>query len=106
MGIDIIVTTNLFEPLRDGASLFGLRDATARALWRQPEQRISQGIDAVSMTVFNRNQVPRLLQEFRFLAEQSDEVTRQDLENAASFIEMEAAAIGPGPDCYVAFFGD
>ena len=100
------MTRNLFEPLPDGARWFGLRDATARALGRQPEATLSRGIDVVANTVFNRNQIPRLLQEFQFLAQQSDEVTRQNLEDAASFIEREITAIGPGADCYVSFFGD
>ncbi len=106
MGIEIVVTRNLFEPLPDGATWFGLRDATARALGRQPEANLSHGIDAVSDTVFNRSQVSRLLQEFRALAKQSDEVTRKDLEDAASFIERESEAIGSLSDCYVAFIGD
>ena len=106
MGIDIVVTRNLFEPLPNGARSFGLRDATGRALGRQPEATLSHGIDVVSITVLNRNQVTRLLQEFRFLAQQSDEVTRQDLEDAASFIEREITAIGHGADCYVSFLGD
>lgn len=50
---------------------------------------------------FGRRQEPR-----RVLAKQSDEVTRQDLEAAASFIEREMEAIGPSPDRYVAFIGD
>jgi hypothetical protein len=106
MGIDIVVTRNLFEPLPDGARTYGLRDATARALWRQPEATLAHGIDPVSVTVFNRNQVTRLLQELRFMAKESDEVTRQDLEGAAAFIEREMNAIGPGADCYVSFVGD
>jgi len=105
MGIDIAVTKHLFEPLPEGVSWFGLKDATGRALGRQPDATLSHAIDPVSMTVFNRNQVTRLLQEFRFLAKQSDEVTRQDLEDAATFIERETAAIGPGADCYVSFHG-
>jgi len=47
-----------------------------------------------------------LLQEFRFLARQADVVTRENLEDAASFIELEIGAIGPGADCYVSFVGD
>ncbi len=106
MGIDIAVTKHLFEPLPEGVSWFSLKDATGRALWRHPDATLSHAIDPVSMTVFNRNQVTRLLQEFRFLAKQSDEVTKQDLEEAATFIERETAAIGPGADCYVSFHGD
>jgi hypothetical protein len=106
MGIDITVTRNLFEPFPDDARWFGLEAATARRLSQQPETTLSHGIDAVSSTVFNRNQVTRLLQEFRFLAQQSDKVTRQNLEDAASFIERESSAIGPGADCYAAFIGD
>ncbi len=106
MGIDIVVTRHLFEPLPDGARWFSLKDATGRALWRQPDATLSHAIDPVSTTVFNRNQVTRLLQEFRFLALQSDEVTRQNLEGAASFIERETGAIGAGADCYVSFHGD
>ncbi len=83
-----------------------LTDATARALERQLDGTLSHAIDRVSITVFNRSQVTRLLQEFRFLGEQSDQVTRQDLKDAASFIERESSAIGTGPDCYVSFFGD
>jgi hypothetical protein len=106
MGVDIVVTKHLFEPLPDGASWFGLKDATSRALERQADATLSHGIDPVATAVFNRNQVTRLLQELRFLARQSDNLTRQDLEDAASFIERETAAIGPGADCYVAFVGD
>jgi hypothetical protein len=106
MGIDLFVTKSLLEPLPDSGTLFGVRDPTARALWRQPESTLSGGIDPVGMTVFNRGQVPRLLQEFRVLARESDERTRQDLEDAAAFIEAGMAAMGPGPDCYVVFLGD
>ena len=106
MGIDIVVTRHLFEPPPDGVSWFGLKDATGRALWRQPIGTLSHAIDPAATIVFNRNQVTRLLQEFRFLAKQSDEVTRQNLEDAASFIERETTAIGPGADCYVSFVGD
>jgi hypothetical protein len=106
MAVEIVVTRDLFTPLPADASSFGLKDATARALRRQPEATLSHGIDAVGETVFNRNQQTRLLQEFRFLADQSDEVTRRDLEDAASFIERETNAIGPGADGYVTFIGD
>jgi hypothetical protein len=106
MGIDIVVTPGLFEPLPKDARWFSLKQATTRALELQPEATLSHGIDRVSITVFNRNQVTRLLQEFRYLAQQSDDVTRQNLEDAASFIEEETSAIGPGPDCYVSFVGD
>ena len=50
--------------------------------------------------------MPRLLQEFRVLARESDERTRQDLEDAAAFIEAGIAAIGAGFPCYVVFLGD
>lgn len=106
MGIEIVVTNSLFEPLLDGGTSFSLKDATARTLWRQPEATLSRGIDAILTTVFNRNQVTRLLQEFRHIAQASDEVTRQDLNDAATFIERETSAIDPGADCYVAFLGD
>ena len=106
MGIDVVVTRSLYEPLPDGGTSFGVREPTARALWRQPESTLSGGIHPVGTTVFNQGQVPRLLQEFRLLAEQSDEPTRQDLEGAAAFIESEMAAIGPGLECYVLFLGD
>jgi hypothetical protein len=106
MGIDIVVTRHLFEPLPEGVSWFSLTDATGRALSRQPDATLTHAIDPVSTTVFNRNQVTRLVQEFRFLARQSDDVTRQNLEEAATFIERETAAIGPGADCYVSFRGD
>lgn len=106
MGIDLVVTKSLSAPLPEGGALFGVRDPTARALWRQPESTLSGGIDPVGMTVFNRGQVPRLLQEFRVLARESDERTRQDLEDAAAFIEAGMAAIGAGRDCYVVFLGD
>jgi hypothetical protein len=106
MGIDIVVTADLFKPWPEGASWFSLREGAAHALERQPEATLSYGIDRVSITVFNRRQVTRLLQEFRFLARQSDEVNRQNLEDAASFIEQETSAIGPGADWYVSFVGD
>jgi hypothetical protein len=106
MGIDIVVTRNVFEPIPDGASWFGLRNATARALSQQPESTLSHGIDAVATTVFNRNQIARLLQEFRMLAQHADEVTRQNLEDAADFIERGMELVGPGGDCYMAFVGD
>ena len=73
---------------------------------RQPESALSAGIDPVWTAVFNPGQVPRLLQEFRVLAKQSDERTRQDLEEAAVFIESEIAAIGAGSECHVVFLGD
>jgi hypothetical protein len=106
MGIDIVVTRKLFEPWPKDANRFSLKDATTRALERQQDGTLSRAIDRVSITVFNRNQVTRLLQEFRFLGQQSDEVTRQNLEDAASFIERESSAIGSGPDSYVSFVGD
>ena len=106
MGIDIVVTRKLFQPWPKDANWFSLKDATARALERQQDGTLSYAIDQVSITVFNRNQVTRLLQELRFLGQQSDLVTRQDLEDAASFIERESSAIGTGPDCYVSFVGD
>ena len=106
MGIDIVVTRHLFRPWPKDAHWFSLKDATARALERQGDATLSHAIDRVSITVFNRKQVTRLLQEFRFLGQQSDQVTRQDLEDAASFIERESSAIGNGPDCYVSFVGD
>lgn len=106
MGIDIVVTRHLFERLPEAAARFSLKDATARALCRQPDSALSHAIDPVSTTVFNRNQVIRLLQEFRFLAQESGDGTRQDLEDAASFIEQEVNAIGPGADCYVSLLGD
>lgn len=106
MGFEIVVTRELFTPVPGGVPSFGLRDATARALSRQPEGTLSNAIDPVSMAVFNRNQALRLLQEFRFLAQRSDEVTRQDLEDAASFIERGMEAIGPNPARYVVFVGD
>src|SRR5687768_5137540 len=106
MGIDVLVTKSLLAPLPEGEASFVLRDPTARALWRQTESMLSSGIDPVAMTVFNQRQVPRLLQEFRALARGSDGRTRQDLEDAAAFIEAGMAAIGAGPDCYVVFLGD
>jgi hypothetical protein len=106
MGIAVVVTKNVLEPLPDGGTSFGLRDPAARAVGRQPESTLSAGIDPVGTTVFNRGQVSRLLQEFRALARQSDQRTRQDLEDAAVFIEAEMAAIGAGLDCYVVFLGD
>ncbi len=106
MGISVVVTKDVLEPLPDGRTSFGIRDPAARALWRQPDGTLSGGIDPVGMTVFNRGQVSRLLQEFRVLVAQSDERTRQDLEDAAAFIESEMAAIGAGLECYVVFLGD
>ena len=95
MGIDIIVTKRLFEPLPEGIRSFGLKDATSRALWRQPEATLSSGIDPVATAVFNRNQVTRLLQEFRVLALESDHVTAKDLADAAAFIERESTVDRP-----------
>ena len=106
MGIDIAVTRNPLEPIPDDASWFGLNDSTARALSRQPEATLSHGIDAVSTTVFSRKQLNRLLQEFRYLAQQSDEVARRNLEDAASFIEQETSALGQHAECYVVFVGE
>ena len=62
------------------------------------------GINPVSIAVFNASQVTRLLQEFQFLAQQSDQTTRQDLEDAATFIEHEIMAIGGNG--FVSFIGD
>ena len=106
MGIQIVVTSNLFEPIPAGANQFGLRDATARSLSRQPEAALSHAIAPWSDTVFNGEQVPRLLQEFRFLAKDSDDVIRGDLEEAASFIEGEIDRVGHGRHCYIVFLGD
>jgi hypothetical protein len=53
-----------------------LSDATARALGRQPETTLTYGIDALAMTVFNRRQMPRLVQELRSAAREADDRTR------------------------------
>jgi len=80
MGIEIVITSTLFEPIPEGANQFGLRDATARSLSRQPETALSHGIAPWSDTAFNGEQVPRLLQEID--------------------------RVGRGHHCYVVFLGD
>ena len=104
MAISVVVRRKLREPIPPDVQSFELRDATARVLGRQPESTLASGIQEYTDAVFNASQVIRLLQEFRFLGQQSDHATRRDLEDAASFIEREiAATVGNG---FVFFIGD
>ena len=104
MGITIIVVKELLEPPPQAIRSFDLGDATARALGRQPENTLSSAIQPYTSAAFNTQQVIRLLQELRVLGRQSDDAIRQDLEDAASFIERETT--GLLGSSFVVFLGD
>jgi hypothetical protein len=104
MGVGIAVVQTLFEPLSN-ADRYVLRDATTWALGRQDKTMLVSGIVSWTDTVFNSEQVPRLVQELRAIGRQEalDDRARTELEGAAEFVEREVAGKS---QCFVVFLGN
>ncbi len=90
MGVAMCIIERLFEALSD-SDLYVLRDRTVQVLMRQ-EGMLASAIVPWTDAVFNSEQVGRLAQEFRAIAEQQslEDRTRRELAEAAELIEREA----------------
>jgi hypothetical protein len=91
MGVTLLIVGDLLKPpaVSSGIEIAG---AAVRAFGRRDASWLCTAIVPWGDAAFNAQQAPRLVQELRVIADESDEATRANIEAAIALIEGQATS--------------